>query len=185
MTSSVRFLKKFLHSPASIGSIVPSSPVLVTSMMAPVDWQQSRVIVELGAGTGVVTRAINSRRAPGSVFVSFEKDEQMHQDLHKRFPDVVIASDAFHLQEELQKAGADYADCIISCLPFANFDRYQRSRLLEIIYNALRPGGMFIAFQYSLQLEDQLEALYEEVDSRFVMMNIPPAFVYVCRKQVQ
>ena len=182
MTSSVRFLKKFLNSPASIGSIVPSSPVLVASMMAPVAWQQTRVIVELGAGTGVVTRAINTRRTEDSVFVSFEKDEQMHQDLRRRFPDVHLALDAFHLQEELQKTGSGQADCIVSCLPFANFNRYQRARLLEIIYDALRPGGMLIAFQYSLQLQDRLEAVYEEVDSRLVMMNIPPAFVYVCRK---
>lgn len=183
MTSSVRFLKKFLNSPASIGSIVPSSPVLVASMMAAVDWEQSRVIVELGAGTGVVTRAINSRRGEDSVFITFEKDVQMGQDLHRRFPDVVVAADAFHLPEELQRLGVAKADCIVSCLPFANFNRIERSRLLGIIYDTLRPGGKLIAFQYSLQLQDQLEAIYEDVDCRFVMMNIPPAFVYVCRKK--
>lgn len=185
MTSSVRFLKKFLNSPSTIGSVVPSSPVLVASMMAPVDWHQARVIVELGAGTGVVTRAINKRREADSIFLSFEKDEQMSQDLQKRFPDVHHASDAFHLQEELLKLGVTHADCILSCLPFANFNRFERTRLLDIIYNALRPGGRFIAFQYSLQLQDQLESVYEEVDNRFVMMNFPPAFVYVCRKQLQ
>lgn len=185
MSSSVRFLKKFFNSPSSIGSIMPSSPVLVASIMAAIDWQLARVIVELGAGTGVVTRAINSRRPEDSVFISFEKDEQMRHDLQKRCPDVVVGSDAFHLLLEMQKHGYKHADCIVSCLPFANFNRHQQSQLLDSIYSALRPGGMFIAFQYSLQLQAQLEAVYEEIDCQFVMRNIPPAFVYVCRKQIQ
>ena len=185
MTSSVRFLKKFFNSPSSIGSIVPSSPALVASIMAEVEWEDAKVIVELGAGTGVVTRAINSRRATGSVFISFEKDEQMLHDLKRRLNDVIMRQDAFHVQDELVGLGYLHADCIISCLPFANFDRNQQSQLLESIYKALRPGGMFIAFQYSLQLQAQLESVYEEVGCQFVMRNIPPAFVYVCRKQLQ
>ena len=164
---------------------MPSSPVLVASIMAALDWQLASVIVELGAGTGVVTRAINSRRPEDSVFISFEKDEQMRHELQKRCPDVVVGSDAFHLLLEMQKHGYDHADCIVSCLPFANFNRHQQSQLLDSIYSALSPGGMFIAFQYSLQLQAQLEAVYEEIDCQFVMRNIPPAFVYVCRKQVQ
>jgi phospholipid N-methyltransferase len=185
MSSSVRFLKKFFNSPSSIGSIVPSSPILVASIMAAIDWERAGVIVELGAGTGVVTRAINSRRVHGSMFISFEKDEQMRHDLQKRFPDIAVGSDAFHLLLELQKLGYSHADCIVSCLPFANFNRRQQSQLLASIYTALRPGGMLIAFQYSLQLQSQLEAVYEDVECQFVIRNIPPAFVYVCRKQVQ
>ncbi len=185
MTSSVRFLKKFFNSPASIGSIVPSSPILVASIMAAVEWEQAKVIVELGAGTGVVTRAINSRRRHGSIFIGFEKDEQMLHDVKRRCPDVIMRADAFHLQAELLNLGYSRADCIISCLPFANFDRRQKAQLLDSIYNALRPGGMFIAFQYSLQLQAQLESVYEEVECQFVMRNIPPAFVYICHKKIQ
>ncbi len=184
MTSPVRFLKKFFRSPSNIGSIVPSSPVLVAAIVGAIDWQKANVIVELGAGTGVVTRAINSIRSEQSVFISFEKDEQMHNHLQKRFPDAVIGSDAFHLADELNKLGYNQADCIVSCLPLSNFGPVQQSELLASIYNVLRPGGQFIAFQYSLQLQKQIEAIYADVDIRFVMRNIPPAFVYVCHKQV-
>jgi len=185
MTSPVRFLKKFLKSPTTIGSIVPSSPVLVATIMAAIDWQKVGVIVELGAGTGVVTKAINSIRSEQSVFISFEKDEQMHNDLMKRYPDIVMGSDAFHLAIELNKLGHEQVDCIVSCLPFSLFEASQQSALLASIYKVLRPGGQFIAFQYSLQLQKQIEAIYDDVDVRFVMRNIPPAFIYVCHKQVQ
>lgn len=185
MSSSVAFLKKFLNSPSSIGSVAPSSPALVASMMAPIDWQQDRVIVELGAGTGVITQAIDDNRADGSVFISFEKDEQMHADLKLRFPDIVIGHDAFRLSELLHLHGLHQVDCVVSGLPFANFDRYDQYDLITTIHDVLRPGGLFIAFQYSLQLQTYLKTVFADVDSRFVVRNIPPAFVYVCRKQLQ
>jgi phospholipid N-methyltransferase len=175
-------MRKFFNSPSSIGSIVPSSPALVASMMTAIDWPQSRVIVELGAGTGVMTRSINDSRSDDSVFITFEKDEQMHRELELRFPDVLIDRDAFQLTEVLALHGYHEVDCIISCLPFANFDRVRQLSLVSTIYDHLHPGGLFLAFQYSPQLQSCLKTFYKEVDCRFVIKNLPPAIVYVCRK---
>ena len=185
MSSSVEFLKRFLNSPSSIGSIAPSSAALVASMMAPIDWRDTQTIVELGAGTGVITQAINDSRSDESVFISFENDDQMHAELKLRFPDVMIGHDAFRLSGILQQHGHDQVDCVVSGLPFANFDRYQQFGLITTIHEVLRPGGLFIAFQYSLQLQGYLRSVFADVDSRFVVRNIPPAFVYVCSKQIQ
>jgi len=183
MMDRVNFLRKFINSPATIGSIAPSSPVLVTTMMAEIDWQHMGVIAELGAGTGVVTRAINERRHRESVFFSFEKDEQMNIALKHHFPGVMVGDDAFKLSEIMALHGYHQLDCVISCLPFANFRRQQQTELLECIHTLLAPGGLFIAFQYSLQLQSCLKAVYEKVECRFVMKNLPPAIIYVCRKQ--
>jgi len=184
MMESVSFLKKFIHSPSTIGSIVPSSPALVTSMMSEIDWQQVNSIVELGAGTGVVTRSINDKRNNQSVFFSFEKDEQMNRALKYRYPGVVIGNDAFNLAEVLALNGYERVDCVVSCLPFANFKREQQLALLETIHTVLHPGGTFIAFQYSLQLQPRLKSVYAEVKCRYVLKNFPPAFIHVCRKSM-
>jgi phospholipid N-methyltransferase len=153
-------------------------------MISAVDWQQARSIVELGAGTGVITQSINEHRSDESVFVSFEKDEQMHRELSLRFPDIVTGRDAFSLIETLEQCGQQQVDCVLSGLPFANFTRNQQFTLLTTIHNVLRPGGRFIAFQYSLQLQAWLKSIYASVDCRFVVRNIPPAFVYICRKHI-
>lgn len=183
MITSVRFLKKFIRSPATIGSIIPSSPALVSSLLAAINWSQTRIIVELGAGTGAVTRSINDKRLPGSTFLSFERDQQMQSDLRRQFPDIDFCNDAFGLDQILAERGHERVDCVVSCLPFANFSRHQQALLLGNIHRSLRPGGLFIAFQYSNQLRPSLSAVYDDIDCQLVMLNIPPALVYVCRKQ--
>jgi phospholipid N-methyltransferase len=73
-------------------------------------------------------------------------------------------------------------DCILSGLPFFNFSQNLRDHLMDEIYQSLKPNGLFIAFQYSMQMKKQFAQYFaiEKID--FVPLNIPPAFVYVCRK---
>ena len=77
----------------------------------------------------------------------------------------------------------DRLDCILSGLPFFNFPQEVRDQLVDQVYRALRPGGVFIAFQYSRQMKRQLGELFEIEQIAFVPLNLPPAFVYVCRKR--
>ncbi|MFP4131323.1 class I SAM-dependent methyltransferase [Thiohalospira sp.] len=183
MQNSTRFLKKFLDSPATVGSIIPSSRMLVSAMLAPVDWVRAETIVELGAGTGVITRAIEGRRRTDSTFLAFESDSQMRRDLNRQYPDILTEADAFHLHEALERRGLPDADCVISGLPFANFPRNQQAGLITAIHDALRPGGLFVAFQYTRQLQPYLDSVYGDIARRLVLFNIPPALVYICRKE--
>ena len=63
------FLKHFLKSPSSVGSITPSSPSLTKAMVSAIDWANVNSVVELGAGTGVLTAAIEKHRRADSVFL--------------------------------------------------------------------------------------------------------------------
>ena len=60
----VIFLYKFIKSPKSIGSITPSSTFLAQAMIKPINWNDARAIVELGAGTGIFTRYIQQLKHP-------------------------------------------------------------------------------------------------------------------------
>ena len=74
-------------------------------------------------------------------------------------------------------------DCILSGLPFFNFSQLIRDKLIEQIIMSLKPGGLFIAFQYSQQMKKQLSQHFDIEEILFVPMNVPPAFVYICRKK--
>lgn len=183
MLSTWTFMKRFARSPAAIGSIVPSSRFLVTKMLECVDWQTTDHIVELGAGTGVITAAIDAQRKPGSTFISFERDDDMRHELNARFPDVHTHHDAFLLPDVLANHDLNSVDCVISGLPFANFDNQQRHALFSDIHAALRPGGVFIAFQYTRLLQPYFLSVYGRYECKRVLINIPPALVYFCTKQ--
>jgi hypothetical protein len=61
------FLGEFVRDPRNIASVTPSGPALVHQMVLPVPQRGDPVVVELGAGTGPVTRASGSGSPAGDV----------------------------------------------------------------------------------------------------------------------
>ena len=151
-------------------------------MLSPVDWEGSRAIAELGAGTGVFTRRICRRVVPGCRLFVFEIDPVMRSKLEAEYPGPEYYPDAALLDDVARSRGAGGFDYILSSLPFAVFPADLRRRILDAVRSALAPSGMFIAFQYSQQMRRELEARFEDVRISFVLRNIPPAFVYRCTK---
>ena len=174
------FIKKFVTEPRTIGSVTPSSPQLVDSMLQNADWGKIGAIAELGAGTGVMTRAIIERKAKDSDLLVFEIEEELRKNLENE-TGLEIYADACSLPEVMKSRGIKRADLIVSSLPFTVLPREVTAAVMDGVTRSLAPDGSFVAFQYSLHMKGTLEKLFEKVDVRFVMMNIPPAFVYECR----
>ncbi|WP_394297937.1 class I SAM-dependent methyltransferase [Gordoniibacillus kamchatkensis] len=176
------FLNKFLQDPRHIGSVTPSSTCLARKMTEPVPWSRIAHIAELGAGTGAITNYIHAARRSDTRVLLFEKDVSMREQLAGRFPDCSCHEDAAELQTAMRREGIEQLDCILSGLPFFNFPQALRERLMDQIAASLKPGGLFIAFQYSQQMRKQLATRFHIEHVHFVPLNFPPAFVYVCRK---
>lgn len=177
------FLNKFLRAPKQIGSVTPSSMFLAKKMVEQVPWHTAEVVVELGAGTGAITKYMDMARKKDTKMILFEKDAYLCGQLATQFPDWACYPDASKMQAALQREGVGQADSIVSGLPFFNFPQTLRDQLMHEIVASLKPGGRFIAFQYSQQMRKQLDVLFEIEQVHFVPYNIPPAFVYVCRKR--
>lgn len=176
------FLRKFLHSPRSIGSITPSSRFLVRAIVKSIPWNHTQTIVELGSGTGVVTRAINSRKQDKCQLILFEQEAHLQNHISKLFPHARIGTNAMNLLDELQGFKVDQVDCIVSCLPFANISKIEQQQILNQVEECLSPNGTFIAYQYSLQLLPELQNRFSQVKIKFIPINLPPSFLYVCKK---
>jgi phospholipid N-methyltransferase len=177
----LQLLGRFLTSPRSIGSIVPSSKFLVHALVDPIPWDKIKTVVELGGGTGVVTNAIANRITTDAKAFIFENDQIFSKQLQDRFPHFHHAEDAQQMQVVLQKNNIEKVDAIISCLPFANFPSMLTKRILEEASSVLAHDGIFVQFQYSLQMKKYLLNHFGQVDVRFVPINIPPSFVYICK----
>jgi phospholipid N-methyltransferase len=176
------FLSKFIKYPKSIGSLTPSSKFLAQAMIKPIDWESARLIVELGAGTGIFTRYIEQLKHPHCKGIIFEQDEEMAKRLMKLYRGFYYYSRAEELYSVMQKPGLYEADYILSGLPFANLTQSMRDRILDGVVRSLKPGGLFIQFQYSLQMKNKLYERFTKIDLEFVPLNIPPAFIYFCHK---
>lgn len=176
------FIQRFMQKPGQIGSVMPSSRFLAEKMVQNVPWDQVSAVAELGAGTGAITRAINNRLTSKTDVFIFEMDPDMRRRLELQHPGFHYHSDAAKLVKSMHRNGIESLDCIISGLPFFNFDQELRETIMDQAWHALKPGGLFIAFQYSLQMKKMLTQRFQLEHIDFVPLNVPPAFVYTCRK---
>lgn len=182
LTDSIRFFYTFVRSPRQVGSIMPSSRFLARKMLKEIPWEQLESIVELGAGTGVFTKRIAKARQPDCVAVIFEQDHHFREQLTRSYPELIYRSNAKDLLQTVKELKLPHVDAIISGLPFATLPKELTEEVLYGVVKALKPGGLFVTFQYSLHMKKQLDRQFSSVSLSYVPLNIPPAFVYTCVK---
>src|SRR5205807_7660395 len=78
MADGAVFLRAFVTHPAQVGAVVPTSGHTVAKMLDlagwDFDWRDAKVVVEVGAGTGVYTEQILERAGPQTEVLAFERD---------------------------------------------------------------------------------------------------------------
>ena len=144
-------------------------------------------VIELGGGTGAITRALVDAGITGEQLLVLELNEALHAHLHRRFPDVLLAlGDAAELPRLAAESGyidGGKADAVISGLGLLAMDRKLVANILRAAFDCLRPQGRFIQFTYgpvSPVPEATLTALGLRMRrGEFVLRNVPPASVYV------
>ena len=60
----LQFIKGFVKHPVMVGSVIPSSKMLIDKMLAPVDWANCKLFVEYGPGVGTFTEKVLDFIAP-------------------------------------------------------------------------------------------------------------------------
>src|SRR4051794_23632388 len=119
------FLGKFLRHGTKIASLAPSSPWLARATVRNVDWDRARTLVELGAGTGPITRVLAERAHPECKVVVLERDPDFARLLRERFSDRpnldVVEGDVRDLEAILADRGIRQVDYVISGLPVPSF----------------------------------------------------------------
>lgn len=180
------FFGKFLKHGTKIASLAPSSRWLSRATVGNVDWARARVIVELGAGTGPITRAIAERVRPETRVIVLERDADFAAILRERFGSLanfeVIEGDARHLASMLAERGISQVDHVISGLPVPSFPRELQLELFRVVRQVLSPEGTFnqiteIAWYY----QRLYRKFFHEVHFVFEPRNFPPAGAYYCR----
>ena len=72
------FLKMFMKDNKGIGSITPSSKYLVREIITNINFDKAKVIVELGMGTGVITKELIKNCSINTKIIGFETNQEMH-----------------------------------------------------------------------------------------------------------
>jgi len=167
------------------GTIIPSSRFLVKKMLHEIDFSKANVIVELGPGNGVITKNILKKLHATAILICFEINDSFYNELQKiEHPQLkVINASAENITEELRKLGYSKACNIISSLPLTNIPDKISKNILNNSYSSLEENGTFIQYQYTTSYFKKLQTVFEkEVSLDFEILNVPPAFIYRCKK---
>jgi len=195
------FFRESIRTIRSTAALLPSSRFLATAMLEQVDFRKAYTLVELGSGTGVITREILRRMTPDSRLYTLEINRNFVRHLRAHCQDrrlTVLQADAAELLHQLRTHHAGPIQAVVSSLGLTGMSPQQRSRIVQAAEACLVPAGVMTQFQYLTsqapvphwpnvrirRFEEKmfLQSYFSSVSAKRVLLNFPPAVVFTCRK---
>ncbi len=187
MKNRIEFFKEGIKHIKTTGTITRSSNFVCKKMLKHIDFKNARVIVELGAGDGVITKHILKKMHPDCKLIAFEVLDNFMpflNELAEKDKRLIVAHDsAEKIGEYLDKIDAQKADYFVSALPFVVLPDDLGEKIVSEAAKHLKKGGLYIQLHYSLVAKKMYEKAFGNVDVNFVFLNVPPAFVLVSEKR--
>lgn len=196
------FLEEALANYPSVASVAPSSRHLARAMAEPLSKMKAGVVVELGAGTGVITRALLELLPDDVTLIAFEINRKFYRYLRRNFNDprlLLVNASAETVGEQLARLGIRRADAVVSSLSFSLMKEKQRNLILMSLFACLDNKSVFLQYHYlparivnalpqpgkndRLNVPRLLHQQFGSVESRIVWRNLPPALVYTCKRK--
>lgn len=184
LLDEMAFLKSWLEKPISMGAVTPSGQALARTMARYVDPDIPGPVVELGPGTGAVTKALVARGIDAARLVLVEFDPNFCRLLRRRYPEAtVIQGDAYRINHLLDGLLREPAAAVVSGLPLQTKPFKRRLRLIDEAFNLMAPGAPFVQFTYAMVTPIPMRpADVSARASELIWQNLPPARVWVYRK---
>lgn len=182
-SASRLFLQEFLKAPRTVASMVPSSTFLERRVVRAAEPEHARVVVELGAGTGGITRALLKSMPPGSHLLAIERTAEFTERLRNiddpRFE--VVHDCASSILRCLKERDLGEADAVVSGIPFSTMPKSVCTEVISGIAEALRHGGRFVAYQFTDRVADYARPSMGEPRVEHEIRNVPPLRVFTWR----
>lgn len=184
------FLKRWLRNPLSMGAVVPSGRLLAEAMartaLGEMTGRDGHVI-ELGAGTGQVTRALLAAGIPADRLALVEREPELAAFLRRHFPGPrIVEGDAARLAPLLELQGIKSAATVVSSLPLLSLPAEIVNGIVHGVFEVLPRGAALVQFTYGPS-PPVPRALREGMHlvgtrGRRIWRNVPPAVVWTFRR---
>jgi phospholipid N-methyltransferase len=164
-----------------VGSIIPSSRILIERMLKPVDWENTKLFVEYGPGVGTFTRPILEKMGEDSTLIAIDTNPDFIKFLRKSIDDprfIAVNGSATDVEAIVREHGFESADYVLSGLPFSTLPPGVGDDIAKATSRVLRPGGAFLVYQFSPKVLDFIKPHFDHIDRGFEWINVPPATLF-------
>jgi phospholipid N-methyltransferase len=176
-----QFLRGFLKNPVMVGSVIPSSRVLIDKMLGPVDWANTKLFVEYGPGVGTFTRPVLDKLGPDATLVTIDTNPDFTRYLKDAIDDsrlIAVTGSAADVEKILSDRNLGSADYVLSGLPFSTLPPGVGDAIAEATAKVIRPGGAFLVYQFSPKVRDFIAPHFAPIKRGFEWINVPPATLF-------
>lgn len=181
----LKFFKGWIDKPKAVGAIIPTSSFTARKMASVIDTTSGLPVLEVGPGTGIITKYILKHGVKPSNLYTVEYSHNFVVHLRRLFPEVnVIEGDAFDLENSLGANGPKLFDSVISGVPLLNFPVQKRVQYLESLLDRLPAGRPVVQLTYGPKspIPPGL-GNYTVEHFDFILRNIPPTRLWVYRRR--
>lgn len=185
LKESVFFIKNAILKPKQVAYFFPSSKALIHSIAKKSKLGFAKNIVELGPGTGGTTKGILSEMQSDAELCAVEINKDFVEYMQKTIDDrrLQICHDgAQNLSKIIKELNWKYADVVISGIPFSTLPKNIAKEIMQSIYNSIKPGGLFVAYQ----LRDRVGKLATPIFGKSIIhweyKNFPPMRIFIWKK---
>lgn len=181
-----KFLTEFLRAPRMVGSVVPTSPKVISSLLDRVDWSSTGLFVEYGPGVGTFTRPVLNRLRPDARLIAIDTSRRFIDHLAHTIRDPrleLVHGSAAEVEGIVARVAAGrQVDYVLSGLPFSTLPKHVGNAIVAATYRVLRPDGAFLVYQYSGIFLPLLDPHFTAVTKARIWNNIPPCLIAAARK---
>lgn len=175
----IDFFRAFLNNWQEVGWPFQTSRSAARKICDAIDFKKARCVVEIGAGTGTVTREILECLRPDAQLVVFEINAELCKHLETIADPRLVVYNASGF--ELSERWDGKADYVVSEVPIAMLSEASLYKFYEGIKRVLYEGGSCIQLQLSLLSYQKLKQVFSKVNVDVALKNYLPLFIYQCR----
>jgi phospholipid N-methyltransferase len=186
MNENIEFLQAFLKNPTKVGSVKPRSPELAATMIEGLEPSAENVVIELGVGTGAITKFLQNIVPDHRSYLGIELDSALVKNLRRNFPDLnIVCGNATETAAIHKRSGLGKVGYIVCCLPFVSLPAPVRTGVLEEVDEFMQQGCEFRTLQYAhgyylppaMKFRELMRKRYgKEKRSPLVVRNVPPGY---------
>jgi phosphatidylethanolamine/phosphatidyl-N-methylethanolamine N-methyltransferase len=179
------FFRRALAHPLRLGTPTPSSRAVGQFVAAQVVGRAPGLVVEVGGGTGVITRALLAAGVAPERLLVIEIDPEMADYLRATLRGVrVITGDALQIKTLLPPAWVGQVDTVISGLPMTTLSAARQREFIDGFLSVLAPTGRYLQYTHSI-VGSPVQTKRLGLEGKWLgttFRNFPPASVWTYRR---